>query len=269
MNTSFPIILAHGIFPFDRLLSPIISRDNHPDDRFHYFRRIRSTLIEKGYTVFHSRVSWGGPLEKRAEDLRNEIFRLTDGFSRWPRAHIIAHSMGGLDARWMIYRFRMEDRIASLTTIGTPHLGSPYAQWSLERLGGLLDLALNLGLDLRGARDLTPEACEERNRLTADFEENNGVLYRTVAGIQPLERIFAPLRAPWRVIRKLEGENDGLVSLRSASWKEGRLFKVMDADHLNQIGWWDPAESKGGGTRRSFEEAIRAHYLEMADSLSD
>lgn len=269
MKTSYPIILAHGIFPFDRLLSPIFSRDNHADDSFHYFKRIRSTLMQRGYKVFHSRVSWGGPLEKRAEDLRNEILRHTEGFSRWPRVHIIAHSMGGLDARWMIYRFRLEERVASLTTIGTPHLGSPYAQWSLERLGGLLQLAFNMGLDLRGARDLTPEACQERNRLTADFEEANGVLYRTVAGIQPLERVFAPLRPSWRIIRRLEGENDGLVSLISATWKEGLLFKIMDADHLNQIGWWDPAESVGGGTRRSFDENIRMQYLEMADSLSD
>lgn len=269
MNTSYPIILAHGIFPFDRILSPLLSKDNHPDDRFHYFRKIRSALMARGYTVFHSRVSWGGPLEQRAQDLRDEILRYTAGFSRWPRVHIIAHSMGGLDARWMIYRYRMEERVASLTTIGTPHLGSPYAEWSLQRLNRLLELALSLGLDMRGARDLTPDVCEARNRTCTDFEANNGVLYRTIAGTQPLERIFKPLRLPWRVIHELEGENDGLVSLRSAAWKEECLIKVWDADHLNQIGWWDSGEKITGTGREAFEEGIRNSYVEIAEGLKD
>jgi len=58
-------------------------------------------------------------------DLKNEIIRITDNFSRYPRVHIIAHSMGGLDARLMIYRYRLEDRVASLTTVGTPILAVP------------------------------------------------------------------------------------------------------------------------------------------------
>ncbi len=269
MKTSYPIVLAHGIFPFDRFFTPLLSKDNDPDDRLHYFRKIRSTLIDEGFTVFHSRVSWGGPLERRAADLKGELLRLTEGFRKWPRVHIIAHSMGGLDARWMIYRFQMEKRVASLTTIGTPHLGSPYAQWSLERLNRLLDLAFNIGVDLRGARDLTPDACEARNRLTADFEASNGVRYRTIAGTQPLERIFKPLWLPWRVMHQLEGENDGLVSLRSATWKEDYLIKVWDADHLNQIGWWDSGEKTTGMNREVFEQAIRNSYVEVAEMLTD
>jgi triacylglycerol lipase len=225
--------------------------------------------MEKGYTVFHSRVCWGGPLELRALDLKMNLLRFTDDFKKWPKVHIIAHSMGGLDARWMIYRFRMEEKIASVTTIGTPHLGSPYARWSLERLNRLVDLSFLLGLDLRGARDLTPDACEERNRLTADFEAHNKVVYRTIAGAQPLERIFKPLTSSWKIIHALDGENDGLVSVRSATWKEEYLFKVMDADHLNQIGWWDSNENITGISREAFEADIRSHYLEIADGLKD
>lgn len=269
MNTSYPIVLAHGIFPFDRFFTPLLVKDNDPDDRLHYFRKIRSTLIDEGFTVFHSRVTWGGPLERRSTDLRDQILDLTHGFGKWPRVHIIAHSMGGLDARWMIYKFRLEERVASLTTIGTPHLGSPYAKWSLDRLSRLLEVALNVGLDLRGARDLTPEACEERNTLISDFESANGVLYRTVAGIQPLERIFKPLRLPWRIIQELEGENDGLVSARSAAWKKEYLIKVWDADHLNQIGWWDSGEKRAGMGRDAFEEGIRLKYVELAQTLTD
>ena len=196
MQTSLPIMLAHGICPFSRLYQPLAGRNNHPDDRFHYFRLIRSTLRRHGYTVFHTRVSWAGALERRAGDLRGEILRLTDGFRRWPRVHVIAHSMGGLDARHMLLTHRMEDRVASLTTIGTPHLGTSYADWGVRRFDCLVTASRFLGLSLDGIRDLTRERCRRFNAASASYEEGNGVLYRTVAGSQSPERIFLPMRFP-------------------------------------------------------------------------
>lgn len=123
---SFPIILAHGISPFDRVIHPFSEIDNRDDDRCHYFRKIRSSLIKNGYLAFHNRVGW-------TSDLKKEITRITKNFTRWPKVHIIAHSMGGLDARQMIFRYQMQDRIASLTTIGTPHLGTSFADWGMKR----------------------------------------------------------------------------------------------------------------------------------------
>ncbi|MBW1950002.1 MAG: hypothetical protein JRJ18_10725 [Deltaproteobacteria bacterium] len=267
MPTRYPIILAHGICPFDRALGPFFSRDNADTDGFHYFRKIRSTLRAQGFEVFHSRVSWASALSLRALGLKRELERITHDFSRRPRVHIIAHSMGGLDARWMIYTHRMEDRVASLTTIGTPHRGTAFADWGLRRFGFLIKTARTLGLDIQGFRDLAREACERRNRILEGFEATNGVFYRTVAGAQPLERIFPPLRPSYRIILREEGENDGLVSVRSAMWREDRFWGLLDADHFNQLGWWDPSEARTGVDRRSFEKGIREVYLELARGL--
>ncbi|MEW6668194.1 MAG: hypothetical protein AB1512_23530 [Thermodesulfobacteriota bacterium] len=264
-----PILLAHGIAPFHRLLPFPSCRDNGRGDRFHYFRRIRSTLLFHGFTAFHTRVSWGGSLERRASDLRAEIHRITRGFSTWPRVHIIAHSMGGLDARWMIYRFRMEDRVASLTTVGTPHLGTAYADWGLPRYGFLIQAARPLGLDLSGFECLSRERCAAFNKALEDFEEHSGVRYRTVAGVQPFDRMFRLFRLPCRIIQQEEGENDGMVSLRSALWKEKYFLELMDADHLNQIGWWDPEESQTGLSKEEYERGIREVYLRVARSLKE
>jgi triacylglycerol lipase len=269
MSTSYPIILAHGICPFDRIINPLFHRDNGPKDRLHYFRKIRSTLLAHGFEAFHARVSWGAELERRARDLKNEISYITDQFTRWPRVHIIAHSMGGLDSRWMIYKYRMEDRVASLTTIGAPHLGSSYAERRLKRSGWLIHAAGYLGLNIRGLRDLTPESCHERNRIMEDFEKNNRVLYQTIAGAQPIERTFVLLRPSFRAIWEEEGENDGLVSLRSALWKDEYFMKKIDADHLNQIGWWDRGEARSGMDRKTFEARIQEVYLEIAKGLRD
>jgi triacylglycerol lipase len=269
MATSYPIILAHGICPFDTITRPFSHGDNQDDDRRHYFRKIRSTLMAHGFTVFHSRVGWASGLESRASDLKLAILGVTDHFRRWPRVHIIAHSMGGLDARWMIYRYRMEGRVASLTTIGTPHLGSAYADWGIRRFGKLIDLAGSVGLNIRGLRNLTRDFCLGLNETLRDFEEHNGVLYRTVAGSQPLHRIYAPMRFSYRILWREEGENDGLVSLKSAMWKEACFMRKIDADHLNQIGWWDRGEAVTGVDRETFERGIRQVYVDIAKGLRD
>ena len=41
--------------------------------------------------------------------------------------HLIGHSLGGLDSRFLISKLGMADRVLSLTTIGTPHHGTPLA----------------------------------------------------------------------------------------------------------------------------------------------
>jgi len=269
MSTSYPFILAHGICPIDRIVIPFLGRRNRDDDRFNYFRNIRSALMDAGFTVFHSRVSWAAELDRRAQDLKDEIVRITDYFSKWPRIHIIAHSMGGLDSRWMIYKYRMEMHIASLTTIGTPHLGTSLATHRLKRFGGLIPLAGVMGLNIRGFRDLTQEACRKLNRRIGDFEEHNGVLYRTVAGVQPLDRICFFMRSGHKIIWDAEGENDGLVSLKSAKWKRRYFLKKIDADHFNQIGMWNRGQAKAGRDKKTFEKWIQGIYLEIARGLKD
>lgn len=269
MSAILPIILAHGIAPFDRVIYPFLSKDNQSDDSLHYFRGVRTTLISHGFHAFHSRVSWAGSLERRAADLRKEILLLTGDFSLWPGVHIIAHSMGGLDARLMIYRYRMEERIVSVTTIGTPHLGTAFADWGLKRFGGLIGLVRPMGLDISGYRDLTRAACRRRNNQLEEFEGQNGVRYRTIAGAQPRERIFMPMRPSHRVIEREEGENDGLVSVASATWKEAYLLEKIDADHFNQLGWWDRGEAKAGIDRETFEKDMRNLYVRIAKGLTD
>jgi len=221
----------------------------------------------RGFTVFHVGVGWSSSLERRALDLRNGILRVTDEFTRWPAVHIIAHSMGGLDARYMLYRYRMEKGVVSLTTIGTPHLGTSYADWGLRNFSFLIDLAGSLGLDLSGFRALARTECERRNFALADYEEENSVIYRTVAGVQPRSRICRHFHFAHDIIMGEEGENDGLVSLQSAKWKEKYFLEIVDADHLNQIGWWDSAEGSTGTGKEEFERTIREWYVRLAMGL--
>ncbi|HIC85147.1 MAG TPA: hypothetical protein EYP06_02485 [Desulfobacterales bacterium] len=269
MKKHLPIILAHGVYPFHRLFPIIFHRDGHADDHRHYFKGIRTHLTAKGYSVFHSRVSWGGSLDKRADDLKRELERITGHFTLWPKVHIIAHSMGGLDARWMMFRHDMAHRISSLTTIGTPHYGSSHANGAITRWSRPLAFLNSLGIDLTGVYAIATDKAKELNSILEPYEREAKVVFRTIAGVQTRQDLFFPMRRYHDLLLKLEGENDGLVSLASAMWKEEYLWKRIDADHLNQIGWWGGPKAMGTRDKALFRKRILDLYLEIAQTLPE
>ena len=89
------------------------------------------------------------------------------------------------------------------------------------------------------------------------------------AVVQDQEQVFGLLRLPWQIIFNEEGENDGLVPFHSAMWREKYFVEKIDADHLNQIGWWDRGEAITGVDREGFERKIRGIYLKIAMQLRD
>lgn len=89
--------------------------------------------------------------------------------------------MGGLDARHMLVYFpEMSNRIASVTTIGTPHLGSSVAEWLLANADVGVE-GLGLLIDNRGLQDLTRSACQAFNSRAAPIEARNSVQYQSTS----------------------------------------------------------------------------------------
>lgn len=286
-----PIVLAHGIARFDVLLEMLKTKANLPEtqlgDRFQYFKGIKTHLEAQGFTVFHPNQDFAGPVDARAEQLRDRVNEVISA-TGVDRVHIIGHSMGGLDARHMIVDKGMAERVASLTTIGTPHLGTILADHVIGHGGVFLMDLLRRVINLDGFHDLTVTACEQFNSRAEDFEANNGVVYQTYASAEDLHLVFAPLVPSWIFIRDHEGKNDGLVPFRSQQWKRELIASdgarkpitqkefPLPADHLNQVGWWDPQEAmnplSGFGSifkkAASYEGKIRDLYLEIARNLS-
>lgn len=113
MKTKYPIILAHGIILKD----------------FKYFKafgRIEKILKAEGCSVYTSKTDGFGTIESNAAQLKTQILRILADESA-EKVNIIAHSKGGLDAKYMIESLDMEDKVASLTTLCTPHKGSQIA----------------------------------------------------------------------------------------------------------------------------------------------
>lgn len=278
---TYPIVLAHGIARFDVLLRDVLKDEEQADDRTHYFRRIRSTLQANGFTVEHSSVPWAAGVSVRAGALKGEVERVLAQYSA-QKVHIIAHSMGGLDARHMLFEHRadrMHERVASVTTIGTPHLGTGFADWGMQHATLLLAALQELGISqLDGFKDLTTTVCAQFNEQAAVFEQACGVTFQTYAGAQDISYVFLPLQLPWGIIKGNEGDNDGLVSVRSAQWRPEYFQKpVINADHLNEIGWWEPNDfhpisfppgPPRGEMQPQLENRIRGLYVDIAKKLA-
>ena len=294
-NQMLPIVLVHGIARFDILLEIHRKKFNLPEnplsDEFQYFKNIKTHLESNGFQpVFRTNQDFAGSVDFRAGQLRNRINEIISETGAG-KVHIIAHSMGGLDARRMIVDLGMADKVASLTTVGTPHLGTVLAD-HIIRNGGifLIDILRKvIKLNLDGLKDLTKTECEKFNRRAEEQEATNEVFYQTYASSEDISRMFAPLVLSWIFIRNIEGRNDGLIPFTSQQWKkelvagDGRRKPVaqkefpLPADHLNQVGWWDLEEAGNPlfgislieliKQKLEYENQIKNIYLEIARDL--
>ena len=218
-----PLVLVHGYFGFDSIGALRIKQE--------YFRGVRGRLEALGHQVVLARVAPAAGVRKRAGELADQIRRLP-----FERVNIIAHSMGGVDARYAISKLGLDERVASLLTIGTPHRGTPIAD-AAARLGEwqkvrrMLD---TIGANVDGLYDLTTTRMEEFNLLVKDAAD---VSYASVVGALKSDsaKVSALLAPGFSYLRKRVGPNDGMVPAASQRW--GDVLFEIEADHWAQIGW--------------------------------
>lgn len=282
----YPLILAHGITRPDYLIAYIFKKLKWYDfslvfDRLHYFKGITSYLRKNGIEAYHTNVSFAADVETRDKDLTRKIEKILADTGH-TKVHVIGHSMGGLDARHAIVHEGLAEKIAALTTIGTPHSGSPVADWVLKNGFDKIVVALREVINLEGAQSLTTTACRAFNEAAQCAEAANAVIYQTYTASQKRELTFLPLQPTWQIIHDQEGDNDGLVSVPSQRWT-GRLRGAngitktirqhdfpVPADHVNEMGWWHlhrNIEWWDWGIfkeKKEYEMAIKNVYLKIA-----
>ncbi|KAK7469157.1 hypothetical protein VKT23_003647 [Stygiomarasmius scandens] len=124
----YPIVLCHGLYGFDSR-----GPQSFPSLRMHYWANVLSILRDKlGVEVIVTAVPPTGSVSSRAEALHTQLSHKALGRG----INFMAHSMGGLDCRHLISNVRpTEYAPLSLTTISTPHRGSPFMDWCAENLG--------------------------------------------------------------------------------------------------------------------------------------
>jgi len=208
-----------------------------------YFR----DLPRKFPDALFPNVPVAGAVKVRAQKLAEQICkRFPDG-----EVHIIAHSMGGLDARYLLSQNLLglanRGRVVSLSTIATPHRGSPVADLLVGPKPDLLDprrfayetvsraLSQLLAIQFGALGDLTTGFAEQFNR---DNPKLDHIRYFAYAGSGNGSLVLLPTHTYIEFHGKTDEEktNDGLVSVASAKWPDKLTELPWPTDHLGEVG---------------------------------
>jgi triacylglycerol lipase len=290
--SSHPIVLAHG---FDGSLT----------NRWSFYK-VEDKLRADGHVVHAAQVSPYKGVPARAAQLATHV----DAAQRECRAkpgcdaskvHIIAHSMGGLDARYLISKLGYGDRVASLTTISTPHRGSNIADVLLKIIPDDVDSAVNAMASVWGRTFTERELADDsdvkaalssisekttRETFNPEVQDDARVTYISWAGVSEVIGIPNPkdydacegklqtrlgirdgmdpslVPAAAFVAHGTElRPNDGMVTVESAKW--GKFMGCIPADHLDEVG--QPKHGRHPLTGFDHVE----FYRKLASSLDD
>jgi triacylglycerol lipase len=244
-----PIVLVHGLLGYDQIkIGKWLVAD--------YWPGILALYRDAGNRVLTVRLSPTDGVATRAGQLRAAIRAAFPGEA----VHLIAHSMGGLDSRYMISRLDMAERVLSLTTIATPHRGSPFADWGIRHLQGFVrPFLIFSGISHEAFYDLCTDRCKQ---LAIEAPDVPSVRYFSVAGALPAEEFGVQWRAFHDIVHAAEGENDGLVSVASARY--GEVLDRWEGDHLGLVNW----PHNWLRTRRPPPDRL-PHYAELLRRLAD
>lgn len=263
LGPPYPIVLAHGFFGFEEFAGVGFAT---------YFYQVKDTLAKSGEVeVYTPAVDPFNDSTYRGAQLLAHVQAIlaTTGHAK---VNLVGHSQGGLDAR--VVAHLRPDLVASVTTIATPHQGTPIADvvlklvpssqaqslidWLVKAVGqALYDQAGQQTALSKPMKLFSKQGIAEFN---AKYTDGAGVSYFSIAGrsdwhlatahcqaltppsfiakwqweTDPIEPLFAIAEA------YLDGgignpyPNDGLVRVQDAKW--GTFLGCIPADHLDEIG---------------------------------
>ncbi|KAK7064377.1 Alpha/Beta hydrolase protein [Favolaschia claudopus] len=257
-----PVVFCHGLLGFDSVTIGSALEITH-------WRGIKEVLQANGTEVLITRVPATSSPVDRAKVLEEKVSAVYPGRS----VHLIGHSMGGLDCRYLTTHLtERKFSVLSITTIATPHRGSSFADHFLTTVGrermpsvlSLLDLLPNGGGDGKAFESLTIESMRKFNEETPD--DPSVRYFSWGATYDP--GLIDTWKWPHSVVLEHEGDNDGLVSVASAKWGT-YLGTLQGVSHLNLVGWINTAQYKWAeimGREITFRPAT--FYLGIADMLA-
>jgi triacylglycerol lipase len=251
----FPVVFVHGFAGFQGI------------GALTYFYRVADDLRRRGEVVYTPELPPFAPPATRAPVLAAAIRRALAETGR-AKVVLIAHSQGGLDARYLISTLGLGDRVAALVTVATPHrgtrLGDAFAGLIPGVNLGLLDAAATaIGAVYNGAAGraevrgtLAALSEHDATSFNARNPDDPRVRYYSVAGRSNRRDgravcgdalvdnaptlVDVPFFALAPLTTFLEGNdpthlvNDGLVTVQSARW--GTFIGCVPADHFDEVG---------------------------------
>ncbi|GAA0076441.1 triacylglycerol lipase [Clostridium sp. CTA-5] len=214
-KTKYPIVLVHGV--------------GFRDLKYiNYWGRIPKELIHNGATVYYGNQEAWGTVAYNAQDIKSKIFDVLKETGA-EKVNIIAHSKGGLDARYMISKLEMGDYVASLTMISSPHRGCKFVDIACKIPDKIYKVIAKLfDRYYRMLGDKNPDFYAASRQFSTshsrifndEVKDVPKVYYQSYATV--VRNIFSDyvVAIPYILVKLTEGANDGLVAVDSAKWGE-------------------------------------------------
>ena len=265
-DTKYPIFMVHGMGYRDH-------------KHLGYWGRIPKVLEANGAKVYFSGQDSNGSVEGNARQLEkrlNEVLKESGA----EKVNIIAHSKGGLESRYLISTMGYADKIASLTTLSTPHHGSVTVDKLLKFPAAPVKAGCKVcDLWFRILGDKSPDTYSAINLFRTDTMEKfnaenpdmEGPYYQSYGFV--MKRAFGDITMciPWLVVNAFEGENDGLLAPRAIKWTN---FKgVYSGNGSRGISHCDEVDMRRWGFKIKSDNAayddITAFYLDIVRDLKN
>jgi triacylglycerol lipase len=201
-----------------------------------YFVGVRKMLTERGFEVPPLEFGAFESVRKRADRVAQFLNGQLKDEKR--KVHIIAHSAGGVAARFLVspQGRNLAHRVRSITAVGTPHDGTPIADHFLEA-EQLQEKVLGLEREFPGFRDGVRElTIKDMAAFNAEINVADDFPYFTYAGSTSSTRLPFTFFGPFQKVLEKSGDNDGWVP--TSSTQRGKFHKpVENADHAQLVGW--------------------------------
>ncbi|MCL2136985.1 MAG: hypothetical protein FWH40_05640 [Coriobacteriia bacterium] len=221
--TRWPILLVHGVA-------------SRRAERFAYWGRIPETLEQYGARVYVSTQDAWGRYESNAKQLRAEILQILKT-EHVEKVNLIAHSKGGLDSRVLATLPDMHNRIASISTLSSPHLGIKSLNWialTPELVKRVMTTPLDVFFILSG--DSNPAFLyvldDLSERTMQEFNEHyplpDDVYFQSFSAIKRKISDSGAFALSSSILQVVEGDNDGVVPAWSSDF--GNYQGVLNAE---------------------------------------
>jgi len=210
----YPVVLVHGIGAHDR------------GGMINFWGGIPERLKKNGVKVFLGNTDAWGDFESNAKLLKTSVDKILHE-TKSEKVNIIAHSKGGLDSRYLIWKYDYGNKVASLTTVSTPHHGSEIADLIYKQKIVHTDLVKEVfRIFGRLYGDTNPDLYNVNYQLTTkkmkEFNQNIGrdqrVYYQSLYTVMKNSSDDLMFFYSHRYIKTKSGDNDGVVSEYSARW---------------------------------------------------
>lgn len=258
--TKYPILMLHGV--------------GFRDFKYvNYWGRIPKVLSENGAVIYFGNQEAFATIEHNGKQIMHRILEICEQ-QHCDKVNIIAHSKGGLDARYVISACDMGKHVASLTTISTPHKGCRFVDVLIFIVPDRIYRYLAHIFDgfFHRIGDKHPDfytathqfSTTWAKRFNEEIKDDENVYYQSYMSLMHGAFSHKLLTIPYLFIKLVDGKSDGLVSEESAKW--GNFRKTFENEHYRGISHGDIIDL----TREDYKGfQVCETYVDIVKELKD